>query len=204
MISCDSRRTRSSYSLESLLVAAQHMTSGVAGRYANALFDLATEEKAVLAVSQGLEGFSKAISESADLRRLLTSPVFKSADQMTALEALADQGGFSGLALNFVKLMCDNRRLAALPDSITAFQALVADAKGEAVAEVTSAEKLSPAQLKDLSAALKVRVGKDVSLATKIDSSLLGGLVVKIGSTLIDNSLKTKLQNLKVAMKGNG
>jgi len=180
------------------------MTSGVAGRYANALFDLATEEKAVLAVSQGLEGFSKAISESADLRRLLTSPVFKSADQMTALEALADQGGFSGLALNFVKLMCDNRRLAALPDSITAFQALVADAKGEAVAEVTSAEKLSPAQLKDLSAALKVRVGKDVSLATKIDSSLLGGLVVKIGSTLIDNSLKTKLQNLKVAMKGNG
>jgi len=204
LISCDSRRTRSSYSLESLLVAAQHMTSGVAGRYANALFDLATEEKAVLAVSQGLEGFSKAISESADLRRLLTSPVFKSADQMTALEALADQGGFSGLALNFVKLMCDNRRLAALPDSITAFQALVADAKGEAVAEVTSAEKLSPAQLKDLSAALKVRVGKDVSLATKIDSSLLGGLVVKIGSTLIDNSLKTKLQNLKVAMKGNG
>ena len=204
MISCDSRRTRSSYSLESLLVAAQHMTSGVAGRYANALFDLATEEKAVLAVSQGLEGFSKAISESADLRRLLTSPVFKSADQMTALEALADQGGFSGLALNFVKLMCDNRRLAALPDSITAFQALVADAKGEAVAEVTSAEKLSPAQLKDLSAALKARVGKDVSLATKIDSSLLGGLVVKIGSTLIDNSLKTKLQNLKVAMKGNG
>ncbi len=180
------------------------MTSGVAGRYANALFDLATEEKAVLAVSQGLEGFSKAISESADLRRLLTSPVFKSADQMTALEALADQGGFSGLALNFVKLMCDNRRLAALPDSITAFQALVADAKGEAVAEVTSAEKLSPAQLKDLSAALKARVGKDVSLATKIDSSLLGGLVVKIGSTLIDNSLKTKLQNLKVAMKGNG
>ena len=204
MISCDSRRTRSSKSLESLLVAAQLMTSGVAGRYASALFDLATEENSVPTVSKALEGFSKAISDSADLRRLLTSPVFKSDDQMAALDALAAEGGFSGLALNFVKLMCDNRRLSAVPEAITAFQALVAEAKGEAVAEVTSAEKLSPAQLKDLSAALKARVGKDVSLATTIDSSLLGGLVVKIGSTLIDNSLKTKLQNLKVAMKGNG
>ena len=101
-------------------------------------------------------------------------------------------------------LLCSNRRLAALADSIAAFQALVADDKGEVVAEVTSAEKLSPAQLKDLAAALKTRVGKDVQLLSKIDSSILGGLTVKIGSTLIDNSLKTKLQNLKVSMKGTG
>ncbi|MDE2383964.1 MAG: F0F1 ATP synthase subunit delta [Alphaproteobacteria bacterium] len=178
------------------------MTSGVAGRYASALFDLATEEKAVPAVAKALDGLSKAISDSSDLKRLLSSPVFKTEDQMSAIDALASKGGLSGLALNFVRLMCDNRRLAALPDAIAAFQALVAEAKGEAVAEVTSAEKLSATQLKDLTAALKARVGKDVQLVTKIDSSILGGLTVKIGSTLIDNSLKTKLSNLKTAMKG--
>lgn len=178
------------------------MTSGVAGRYASALFELAKEQKAVPATSKALSGLSKSISESGDLKRLLSSPVFKSQDQMQALDALAEQGKFSGLALNFVRLMCENRRLAALPDAINAFQAIVADDKGEAVAEVVSAEKLSPAQLSDLAAALKARVGKVVQLATKIDPSLLGGLTVKIGSTLIDNSLKTKLSNLKVSMKG--
>jgi len=180
------------------------MTSGVAGRYASALFDLATEEMAVPATSKALQGLASSIAESSDLRRLLTSPVFKSGDQMNAIDALAAKSGLSGLALNFVKLLCENRRLPALSDAIVAFQALVADAKGEVVAEVVSAEKLSPVQLKDLSAALKARMGKDVQLVTKIDSSILGGLTVKIGSTLIDNSLKTKLQNLKVAMKGTG
>ncbi len=180
------------------------MIGGVAGRYASALFDLAKEEKAVLATAKALEGLGKAIVESADLQRLFSSPVFKSEDQMSAIEALAAKGGLTGLALNFLKLLCSNRRLVALPDSIAAFQALVAEDKGEAVAEVTAAEKLSPAQLKDLASALKARVGKDVQLVTKIDRSLLGGLTVKIGSTLIDNSLKTKLQNLKVAMKGTG
>ena len=180
------------------------MTSGVAGRYASALFDLATEEKAVPATSKALDGLSKSIVESSDLKRLLTSPVFKTDDQMAAIDALAAKGGLTGLALNFVKLLCENRRLAVLPDAITAFQALVAEDRGEMVAEVTSAEKLSPAQMKDLSAALNARVGKDVQLLTRVDSSILGGLTVKIGSTLIDNSLKTKLQNLKVAMKGTG
>ena len=180
------------------------MTSGVAGRYANALFDLAQEEKEVQATSKALQGLGKTIAESADLQRLLTSPVFKTEDQMSAIDALAAKGGLTGLALNFVKLLCSNRRLAALPASITAFQALVAEDNGEVVAEVTAAEKLSPVQLKDLAAALKARVGKDVQLVMKIDPSLLGGLTVKIGSTLIDNSLKTKLQNLKVSMKGTG
>jgi len=178
------------------------MTSGVAGRYASALFDLASEEKAVPAVSTALAGLAKSISESSDLKRLLSSPVFKTEDQMAAIDAIASKSGLDGLALNFVKLMCDKRRLGALSGAIDAFQALVADAKGEVVAEVTSAEKLTAAQLKDLTAALKARVGKDVQLVTKTDSSILGGLTVKIGSTLIDNSLKTKLQNLKVAMKG--
>ncbi len=180
------------------------ITSGVAGRYASALFDLATEEKAVPATAIALEGLGKVLAGSSDMKRLFTSPVFKTEDQMAAIGALAAKGGLTGLALNFVKLMCSNRRLAAVPGAIAAFGALVADSKGEVVAEVTSAEKLSPAQLKDLTAALKTRVGKDVQLVTKIDSTLLGGLTVKIGSTLIDNSLKTKLRNLKVSMKGTG
>ena len=178
------------------------MTGGVAGRYANALFELAKEQKAVPATSKALDNLSRAIAESSDFRRLLVSPVFKSEDQMAAIEALAGKGEFTGLALNFVKLMCANRRLAVLPDAIADFKAMVAEANGEVVAEVTSAEKLSPAQLKDLTAALNARVGKDVQLVTSIDQTLLGGLTVKIGSTLIDNSLKTKLQNLKVSMKG--
>jgi F-type H+-transporting ATPase subunit delta len=185
-------------------VAAQLMTSGVAGRYASALFDLATEEKAVPATSKALDGLSKSIVESNDLKHLLTSPVFKTDDQMAAIDALATRAGLTGLALNFVKLLCDNRRLTVLPDAINAFQALVAEDRGEIVAEVTSAEKLSPAQMKDLSAALNARMGKDVQLLAQIDTSILGGLTVKIGSTLIDNSLKTKLSNLKVAMKGTG
>lgn len=180
------------------------MTSSVAGRYASALFDLAQDEKAVPATAMALEGLGKALADSSDLTRLFTSPVFKSEDQMAAIDALAAKGGLTGLALNFVKLMCSNRRLAAMPAAIVAFGALVAESKGEVVAEVTASEKLSPVQLKDLAAALKTRVGKDVQLVTKIDPSLLGGLTVKIGSTLIDNSLKTKLQNLKVSMKGTG
>ena len=101
-------------------------------------------------------------------------------------------------------LPISKRRLAALPDAILGFQALVADSKGETVAEVTSAEKLSAAQIADLKAALKSKLGKDVILQTQIDASILGGLIVKVGTTMLDNSLKTKLSNLKTAMKGTG
>ncbi len=180
------------------------MISGVAGRYANALFDLATEEKAVPATAKALGALQVMINSSPELKTVLNSPVSKADDQLNVLSALAQKAGISGLALNFVKLLCKNRRLSVLVDAITAFQTKVAEAKGEATAEITSAEKLTPAQLKDLSAALKARVGKDVTITSKIDSSLLGGLVVKIGTTMIDNSLKTKLQNLKVSMKGTG
>ena len=189
---------------EGLLVAAQQIVSGVAGRYASALFDLAEEQNSVPATAQQLASLQAMIDESPDLQRLLSSPVFKSEDQMAALDALAAKAGITGLAVKFAKLMGENRRLAVLSQAIAGFQALVAEAKGEVVAEVTSAEKLTAAQTKDLSAALKARMGKDVSLSTKIDSSILGGLIVKIGTTMIDNSLKTKLQNLKVSMKGTG
>lgn len=174
----------------------------MSGRYALALYDLATENKAVAEVAKALTTFQGLITESADLKRLMNSPVFKAEDQMAAVSALADKAGISGLALNFLHVMGANRRLAAVPGAIAAFHALVADAKGETTAEVTSAEKLSAKQLAELKAALKAATGTDVLLETKIDSSILGGLIVKVGSRMVDNSLLTKLNSLKVAMKG--
>ena len=144
------------------------------------------------------------LAGSTDLQRLVRSPVFSGEDQLLALEAICAKAGVNGLALNFIKLVAKNRRLPALSDAITAFNALVAVSKGEVAAEVTSAEKLSDKHIKDVKAALKSSIGRDVQLTTKIDSSILGGLIVKVGSKMMDNSLKTKLQNLKIAMKGTG
>ena len=174
----------------------------MAGRYASALFDLAAEAKSVTQTGDALNGFAAIIEESDDLKRLMRSPVFKAEDQLAAIEALAAKAKINGLALNFLRLMAKNRRLSAVPDAISAFNALVAKSKGEVTAEVTSAEKLSVKQLADLKAALKSTVGADVALVTKVDESILGGLIVKVGSRMMDNSLKTKLQTLKVAMKG--
>lgn len=174
----------------------------MAGRYANALFDLATEDKSVAKTGDALASFLAMFEGSEDLQRLMRSPVFKTEDQMAAVEAVASKAKISGLALNFLNLMGKNRRLAAVPGAIAGYQALVAKAKGEVTAEVTSAEKLSAKQLADLKSSLKATVGSDVALEAKVDPSILGGLIVKVGSRMMDNSLKTKLQNLKVAMKG--
>jgi len=174
----------------------------VAGRYASALFDLASEDKSVPATGDALASFATLIEGSDDLQRLLRSPVFKAEDQKEAISSLAAKAGIDGLALNFLKLMAKNRRLAAVPGAISAYQALVAKSKGEVTAEVTSPETLSPKQLADLKAALKSAVGSDVTLATKVDPAILGGLIVKVGSRMMDNSLLTKLNSLKSAMKG--
>lgn len=176
--------------------------SGVPGRYASALFELATEEKATEEVSRQLSTFQSAIDQSEDLNRLVRSPVFSSEDQVSALGAVAGQLGITGATLNFLKLVAKNRRLSVLPDMIKAYATLLASSKGEIAGEVTSAEPLSAAQLEDLKAALKSSLGRDVLLSTRVDSTLLGGLIVKVGSRMMDNSLKTKLQTLKIAMKG--
>ena len=176
--------------------------SGVPGRYASALFELASEEKATEEVSRQLSTFQSAIDQSEDLSRLVRSPVFSSEDQVSALGAVAGQLGITGTTLNFLKLVAKNRRLSVIPDMIKAFATLLAASKGEVAGEVTSAEPLSAAQLADLKAALKSALGRDVALTTRVDSSLLGGLIVKVGSRMMDNSLKTKLQTLKIAMKG--
>lgn len=186
----------------SIVATTDQSQSGVAGRYARALFDLATENKAVADVAKALASFQGLVDESTDLQRLMRSPVFKTEDQTAAVEALAKKAGINGLALNFLKVMGGNRRLAAVPGAISAFNALVAQSRGEKTAEVTSAEKLSAKQLADLKVALKASTGSDVAIDAKVDPAILGGLIVKVGSRMMDNSLRTKLNSLKAVMKG--
>jgi F-type H+-transporting ATPase subunit delta len=178
--------------------------SGVPGRYATALFELARETKAVDKVGADLASFQKLLDDSTDLKRLVRSPVFSAKDQISALSAVCDGAGIGGTALNFLKLVAQNRRLFAIEGMIKAYRALVAAQKGEIQAEVVSAEALSEKHVADLKAALKAKIGQDVQLQTRTDPAILGGLVVKVGSRMIDTSLRTKLQNLKIAMKGTG
>src|SRR5262244_1714266 len=178
--------------------------SGVSGRYATALFELARDEKSIDAVRADLDKFDAMLSESADLKRLVRSPVFAADAQLKALSAVLDKAGITGVAANFLKVLTNNRRLFAVADVIRAFRALVANFKGEATAEVTVAEQLNDKNLDALKAALKSVTGKDVALNVKVDPSIIGGLVVKLGSHMVDSSLRTKLNPIKHAMKEAG
>jgi F-type H+-transporting ATPase subunit delta len=179
--------------------------SGMAGRYARALFELARESKSVDAVKADLEKFDALVTESADLRRLVRSPVFGAEEQGKALAAVLDKAGIGGLAGNFLKLITANRRLFAVGDMVRGFRKLVARWKGEVTAEVTVAEKLSDARLEELKTALKAITGeKAVDLNVKIDPAIIGGLTVKLGSRMVDSSLRTKLNAIKHAMKEAG
>ena len=178
--------------------------SGVPGRYATALFELAQDTKSVDQVSADLTNFQKLLDESPDLKRLVRSPVFSAKDQIAALAAVCKEAGIGGVALNFLKLVAQNRRLFVVEGMVKAYRALVAAQKGEVQAEVVSAEPLSDKHVAELKAALKAKIGQDVQLQTRTDPAILGGLIVKVGSRMIDTSLKTKLQNLKIAMKGTG
>jgi F-type H+-transporting ATPase subunit delta len=175
--------------------------AGVADRYALALFELAQEANAVEAVKTDLERFDALVAGSADLARLVRSPVFSSEDQRKALAPILDRAGIGGLAAQFIKLTAANRRLFALRDMVRAYRELVARHKGEATANVTVAERLKDEHLAALRAALKAVSGKDVDLDVKIDPAIIGGLVVKLGSRMIDASLRTKLNAIKHAMK---
>ncbi|RTL54105.1 MAG: F0F1 ATP synthase subunit delta [Bradyrhizobiaceae bacterium] len=178
--------------------------SGVSGRYATALFELARDAKSVDAVKADLDKFSALLNDNPDLVRLVRSPVFTADAQGKALAAVLDKAGIKGIAANFLKVLNANRRLFAVSDVIRAFGALVAKHKGEATADVTVAEKLSDKNLDALKAALKSVSGKDVALNVKIDPSIIGGLIVKLGSRMVDSSLRTKLNSIKHAMKEAG
>lgn len=175
--------------------------SGVAERYAGSLYDLAAQAKQVTEVEAALGSFETLISESADLERLIKSPVFSADDQKRAITAIADKAGITGLVGNFLKVVAQNRRLFAVPAMIAAFRRIAAEARGEVSADVTSAHALTAEQESDLKATLKAVAGKDVAINVTVDPTLLGGLIVKIGSRQIDTSLKTKLNSLKLALK---
>jgi F-type H+-transporting ATPase subunit delta len=184
-------------------VAAQSQgQSDLAKRYATAFFDLALEQDQLDQLAAELDDLRRLMSDSADLARLVKSPIFSRADQGAAMAAIISRAGMSKLIANLVGLMAQNRRLFALEGVIAAFQTLLAEHRGEVSAEVTSASELKPAHLNAVKDALKQIVGRDVALETKVEPDLIGGLVVKVGSRMIDNSLRTKLQNLELAMKG--
>ncbi len=186
------------------MTANDHTVSGMPGRYAIALFELASEAKSIDTVGTDLGRFQELLDGSEDLMRLVRSPVFGADERTAALEAILSKAEIAGLAANFIKLTATNRRLFAISDMIAGYRSLVAHARGEVTAEVTSAEKLSATQITKLKTALKAAVGRDVQLAAKVEPSVLGGLIVKVGSRMVDNSLRTKLQNLKISMKGVG
>lgn len=173
----------------------------IARPYASALYDLAQSDGAVEAVETGLAQVLQLSGESADFRRFLSSPVIGAEAKSEALEAILARANLSVTVANFLRVVARNGRLFALPAIIKAFKALAAAGRGEIAAEVTSAAPLTSGQLQSLAETLKQKIGKTVSLTEHVDPSLIGGLQVKVGSQMIDSSLKTKLTAIKVAMK---
>ena len=178
--------------------------TGLAGRYATALFELAEADKKLDKVAEDLNALRSMIVESADFARLIYSPVISRADQNSAMSALTKKADMDELTTRFVGVLAQNRRLFALSGMIDAYQHLLSASRGEVSAEVFSAKELSDKQLKAVKDELKSAVGTDVSLAATVDEGLLGGLIVKIGSRMVDSSLRTKLQQLRLSMKGVG
>jgi F-type H+-transporting ATPase subunit delta len=187
---------------KSLTVAGEYpIDSGMAGRYATALFELALEASAIDSVLADLKRFDALLDESADLMRLVRSPVFTADVQLKALAAVLDKAQIVGLAAQFLKVVTSNRRLFAVRHIVKAYAALVARHKGEVTAYVTVAEPLSDAHRNEIRDTLNAVTGKDVLIDVKVDPSIIGGLVVKLGSRMVDSSLRTKLNALKHAMK---
>jgi F-type H+-transporting ATPase subunit delta len=176
--------------------------SGLAGRYATALFELAREQDALDAVAADLDRLQTMIDESADLRRLIQSPVLSRDEQGRAVAAIAERAELHDLVGRFQGVLAHKRRLFALPAAIRAFMDLLRLHRGEVTAEVISAAPLGEAQLQAVRDALARRVGREVKLAPEVDPRLLGGLVVRMGSRMIDASLRTRLQRLELAMRG--
>jgi F-type H+-transporting ATPase subunit delta len=186
----------------SVTVAEEHTTvSGMAGRYATALFELALEANAIDSVLADLQKFAALLDESGDLTRLVRSPLFTADVQSKALAAVLDKAGINGLAEQFLRVVTSNRRLFAVRDIVKAYGGLVARHKGEVTAQVTVAEPLSNAHRDEIRNTLNAVTGKDVRVDVRVDPSIIGGLVVKLGSRMVDSSLRTKLNALKHAMK---
>ncbi len=185
-------------------LAGKAAESGLAGRYAAALFELADEGKALDAVAEDLVTLQKALGESEDMTRLVRSPVLDRDAQWKAMSALLEKMGANDLTRKFLGVVTANRRLFALAGIIRAYLEELASRRGEVTADVVSAHPLSDSQTKALEDSLKKALGGKVAIAPRVDPSILGGLIVKVGSRMIDSSLRTQLQKLKFAMKGAG
>ena len=175
--------------------------SNVGDRYAQALFDLASDEKRVAAVEADLKSLKKALGESRDLRVLVGSPAFGAEEKGRGLAAIADKAKFNATTKKFLGLLAANGRVSALPSVIAGYEALSAKARGAVSAEVTTAMALTAAQARGVAAALRQALGKDPEIETRIDPAILGGIKVQVGSRLFDASLKSKLDSLKFALK---
>lgn len=177
------------------------IVSGIAGRYASALFELAAEAGQVEAVGRDLKAFDDMIAGSADLDRLVRNPVFTTEQQQAAIGAVLDKVKISGLAGNFIRLLASKRRLFAFRDMVRAYLAIADQKAGVVRAEVTVADTMSEKNRKAVQEALNSVTGKNVQISERIDPSIIGGLIVKLGSRMVDSSLRTKLNSLKIAMK---
>ena len=176
--------------------------TGVAARYALALFELADDERKLDQVAEDLKAVEALLHESDDLRRLIANPVVSRAESGRAMAALLDKSGADPLTRNFIGLVAANRRLFALPAMIKAYLAELAERRGEVTAEVVSATRLTDSQSQALETALQNALGGKVALSHSVDPGLIGGLVVKVGSRMVDSSLRTQLQKMRIAMKG--
>ncbi|MFN3293149.1 MAG: F0F1 ATP synthase subunit delta [Gemmobacter sp.] len=177
------------------------ISSGIAARYAQAVFDLAREDKALTALERDVDALDAALKASADLREAIASPLLTREDQGRAIAAVAAKMGVSALVANTLALMAQKRRLFVLPHLLADLRARIAAEKGEITAEVASATELTAEQAAALAATLQASVGKTVKLNATVDESLIGGLVVKVGSKMIDTSIRAKLASLQNAMK---
>ncbi len=178
--------------------------TAIARQYASSLFELALEAKKIDDVDKALARFDELLDGSKDLRRLIASPVFSANEQLRAIDAVLDKAKIGGLAGNLVRLAARNRRLFIMPVMLAEFRKLIAAHRGQESADVVVAHPLSAGQASELKAALKSVIGKEVSVRTEVDASLLGGMVVRVGSRQIDTSLRTKLSSLKLSLKEAG
>ncbi|MFL6689903.1 MAG: F0F1 ATP synthase subunit delta [Alphaproteobacteria bacterium] len=184
-------------------MAAEHANeSGLAGRYALAIFELAQEERSVENVAADFATLKQLMGDSAELTRLIRAPVFSREEQAAGMNGVLHRMEAVPLTRRFILLLASKRRLFALADIIRAYSSLVAKQKGEMSAQVTSARPLSDDERAELKSILRSKLSKDVKLETRVDPSLLGGLIVKVGSRMIDSSLRTKLNGLRMAMRG--
>lgn len=196
-----SRRTRRN-GAPGQVVNEETIVSGMTGRYASALHSLASERNQTDSVRAALDNFRRLLGESDDLRRLVRNPMFSAADQLKALSPVLERAGIAGLAADFIKLLATKRRLFAVDEIIEGFDKLDDAGKGVVRAEVTVAEPLSAAQTAALQESLRAATGgKTVEVDTKIDPSIIGGIVVKLGSRMMDGSLRTKLASIRTRMK---